>query len=115
MRMFNAYQEIPSEYRPPSSDLLYRMRELGLLTDHQFLYFLKLMDNELVAKENECRTEVTYESSKVSDSNGDENFEHSEGESAHDTYMPTDDSECENEEENSLSVEEILALLDLEY
>ena len=34
LRMFYAYQEIPSEYKPPSSDLLYRMRELGLLYDH---------------------------------------------------------------------------------
>ena len=42
------------------------------------------MDNEIVAKENECGTEVTYESNEVSDSNEDENFEHSEGESAHD-------------------------------
>lgn len=54
MRTFNAYQEIPSEYRPPSSDLLNRMQELGLLYDHQILNFLKLMDNELVAEENEC-------------------------------------------------------------
>ena len=59
MRMFNAYQEIPSKYRPPSSELLNKMRELGLLYDHQFLNFLKLMDNELVAEENECKIEVT--------------------------------------------------------
>lgn len=63
-----------------------------------------------------ARTEVTNELNEVSDSNGDENFEHSEGESAHDdTYMPSNDSECENEKEDSLSVEEISALLALEY
>ena len=116
MRLFNAYQEIPSEYKPPSSDLLYRMQELGLLYDHQFINFLKFMDNELVVEENECQTEVTYESNEISDSNGDENFEHSEGESAHDDiHMPTNDSECENEVEDSLSMKEISALLDVEY
>ena len=116
IRMFNAYQEIPSEYRPPSSDLLYRMWELGSYMIISFFNFLKLMDNELVAEENEFKIEVTYELNEILDSNEDEIFEYYKGELAHDdNYMPINDSECENEEENSLSVEEILALLDLEY
>ena len=42
MRMFNAYQEIPSEYKPPSSDLLYRMQKLGFNMIINFLTFLNL-------------------------------------------------------------------------
>ena len=65
---------------------------------------------------NAGRTEVTYESSEISDSSGNENFRHSKGRSAHDDiHMPTGDSKCEKEEEDSLSVEELSALLDMEY
>ena len=81
-----------------------------------FLTFLKLMDKELTIEESESKSKDAYELSGVSDPTIEEILDPIEEEYDHDeTSKKLYYEEYGNEEEDSLSVDEISTLLDMEY